>query len=54
MNKFFFELQPGDQVWLQGQIREVLKVSTKDGFTSLKLSDGGATIRGSHDQIKAF
>lgn len=54
MLKFFYELQPGDQVWYQHQILEVIGVVTDHGFTSLTLENGQVTTRGDHDQIKTI
>lgn len=52
MDKFFHEINEGDQIWIKRQILEVKSVSRDGGFTTLDLEDGSATTRSDFDQIK--
>ena len=54
MNKFFYEIKSGDQVWTQGQILSVESATSHGGFTTLELSDGTATSRADFDQTRVI
>lgn len=54
MDKFFYEIEPGMQVWYQRQVLEVTKAVSDGGFTTLTLENGQDTTRGDHDQIKVI